>query len=193
MALYPETPIPQYPYDITEVWKTTITPFDSGREQRRQKQVFPKYDMAFSYNTLTLTEFNLLWNFYHARRGAYAAFYVYLPDPDPASWEGLGVGTGDGSTTIFDLPGKSASSQKIYINGEEQVVTVQYSILIGGGEESSDRVEFVTAPAENEIISCDFAGYMRNRCRFANDKMTRTQFAHALYSTGLELKGLAMI
>ena len=85
------------------------------------------------------------------------------------------------------------SSQKIYINGVKQVVTVQYSILIGGGAESSDRVRFVTAPAVNEIISCDFAGYMRNRCRFANDKMTRTQFAHALYSTGLELKGLAMI
>lgn len=193
MALYPETPIPQYPYDITEVWKTTITPFDSGREQRRQKQVFPKYDIAFSYNTLTLTEFNLLWNFYHARRGSYEAFYVYLPDQEPALWEGLGVGTGDGSTTIFDLPGKSTSSQKIYINGVEQVVTVQYSILIGGGAENSDRVRFVTAPAVNEIISCDFAGYMRNRCRFANDKMTRTQFAHALYSTGLELKGLAMI
>jgi hypothetical protein len=190
MALYPATPVPQYPHEISEVWKTTITAFDGTNEQRRQKQLFPKYDMNIVYNTLTTAEFELIWDFYRARRGAYDAFYVYLRDVD--DFDGLGVGVGDGAEDTFDLPGKSTSSQKIYLNGVEQTVTTHYSISAGTGNEAADQVVFVTAPGANVLITCDFAGYFRNRCRFAEDKLTRTQFVLAAYSTGIQLKGLRL-
>ena len=40
------------------------------------------------------------------------------------------------------------------------------------------------------IISCDFTGLMRIRCRFREDAMTKEYMANGLYRTGLELKGL---
>jgi len=51
-------------------------------------------------------------------------------------------------------------------------------------------VQFASAPADGMIISCDFTGLMRIRCRFREDAMTKEYMANGLYRTGLELKGL---
>lgn len=189
MAQFPETPAPSYPYELTPRWKTVTSVFDSGKEQRRKKELYAKYDVNLNYDLLSDSDFATLWNFYNARCGAYEAFYFYTVES--AAWAGLFVGTGDGSAVTFDIPGKSTSSQKIYINGVEQ--TTGHTHVVGGGTESSDRITFDTAPAENAIITCDFTGYMRIRCRFEEDKMTKLGFEVALYRTGLKLKGLSAV
>ena len=191
MALYPEIPIPNFPYDLTENWKTIVSAFDSGKEQRRQKQIYAKYDMGFAYSVLSVAEVATLWNFYNARRGAYEAFYAYTPDL--ALWTGLYIGMGDGEETTFDIPGKNTAAQKIYIQDVEQTITDDYSILEGGGAEGADRVLFVEAPEVNAIITCDFAGRMRIRCRFEEDKLTKQNFTYQLFSTGIKLKGLGAL
>jgi len=84
--------------------------------------------------------------------------------------------------------GKNTSSQTIYIYGTEQ--TSGYSILIGGGNSASDRVEFTSPPADGSIITCDFTGYLRMRCRFAYDKLPRELFTTMRFNYGVELKGL---
>lgn len=192
MAIYPATPNPVYPIIIKPVWNTLITQFDSGAEQRRQKSLYPKFDVKLKYKGLSAADTQTLWDFYMARKGAFESFYFFDPAPDMSiatSYDNLLVGTGDGSTDIFDLPGKSTSSQTIYIDGVDQ--SGSFSILTGGGDGSADRVDFTTAPALGESISCDFTGQLRINCRFAHDELSKELFVRVLFNYGIELKGLA--
>ena len=187
---YPTSPRPSYGYEIVSRWKTIKSQFDSGKEQRRQKQIQDLYDVVLPYNALTLTQINILWNFYQSCNGSFLPFYMYDFETQSQSWESLYIGTGDATTTIFDLPGKSTSSQSIYVDGALQ--GGGYSILVGGGAESSDRVSFTSAPAVNQIITCNFTGTLRLKCRFKEDSLGKKAFAYKLYSTGIELVGLTV-
>lgn len=186
---YPTTPKPTYPYDITINWKTIISGYDSGKEQRRQKNLYPKYDVSLTYPPLSLVNTQILWNFYQARRGTYEAFYFY--SLEETQWNSCFIAIGDGTTTTFDLPGKSASSIVIYSNGVV-VNSATYTIGAGAGDASADNVVFTTAPAVNTLLTCDFDGYLRIRCRF-QEELTRSAFAIALYKNGIKLKGISNV
>ncbi len=188
MAEFPASPAPNDPVAITPVWKTNVTGVDSGKEQRRQKWTFPKYDVSLLYDLISpQSNMQLLWDFYMARKGAAEAFHFYFRRL--GTHKAQYVGHGDGVTTIFDLPGKSTSSQAIYF--DEVVQGSGFSYLTGGGSSSSDRVEFAAAPPDGTVISCDFVGFLRNRCRFEEDRMTEERFYVTCYRTGLRLKGLS--
>ena len=188
MAQYPTSPAPSYPYSLDIVHKTIVSAFDSGKEQRRQKQLFPKYDVNLIYDAITISEIDDLWSFYTARKGSFEAFYFYTLEK--ATWTNLFMGTGDGMTLNFDIPGKETESRVIYLDGVEEINRI---FLVGGGNEDSDRVSFSMSPSLNQVITCDFYGYMRIRCRFTDDKMTKSMFTTRLCSTGLKLKGLTGI
>lgn len=195
MATFPETPSPIYPLTIIPRFKTIQTEFDNGSEERTAKWLFPKYDVTVQYLALSATNAQILWNFYLARKGSYEAFYIYdlsLMQLVTKSHVDQYIATGDGATTTFDIPGRSTSSHAIY---KDSVLedSGNYSILTGGGTSSSDRVQFNTAPTTGEIITADFAGYLRIRVRFAQDQMSQEMFALNLFSTGLEMKGLAAV
>lgn len=187
MAEFPTTPRPSYPVIIEPEWKTNISTFDSGKEQRRQKWDYPKYNVELTYNVLSSANIQVLWDFYMARKGASEAFYFY--DLESVAHNAQYVGQGDGAIVTFDIPGKSTSSQVIYIDGVPQ--GSGYTILTGGGSENSDRVQFTAPPAAGGMISCDFTGFLRIRCRFEKDKMSKTAFTASLRQTGLKLKGLS--
>lgn len=194
MATYPESPIPIYPLIVEPEWKTLVSGFDGGGEQRRQKQLFPKYNVAVQYDALIETDMQILWDFYMVRKGSFEAFYIYdlsllaniAPDHNSQY-----VGTGDAATDIFDIPGRSTSSQSVYIDGVLQSTPTDYSILTGGGASNSDRIDFVSAPAAGEVITVDFTGFLRIRARFAEDKLPRALFMTILFRYGgIKLKGL---
>ena len=188
MAEFPASPAPNDPVSVTPAWKTNVTALDSGKEQRRQKQTFPKYDISLTYDLIApQSNMQILWDFYMDRKGAAEAFYFYLRRS--GSHKAQYVGYGDGIVTTFDLPGKSTSSQAIYVNNVVQ--SSGFSLLTGGGSESSDRVQFSVAVALGDIVTCDFTGFLRNRCRFMEDRMTEERFFLTCYRTGLKLKGLS--
>ena len=187
MAQYPETPKPFYPALIEPEWKTLTSTFDSGREQRRQKWNYAKYNVTLNYTALSVADMNILWKFYQARKGAAESFYFY--DIESTEHDSLYVGQGDSAIATFDIPGKTTSSQTIYIDGVSQ--GSGYTILVGGGSESSDRVQFTAAPVSGEIVTCDLTGFLRIPCRFLEDKMSRELFTYNFERTGLKLKGLS--
>jgi len=188
MAEFPATPKPVDPVIVTPRWKTNVTLTDSGKEQRRQKWSFPKYDVQLQYDLITpLSQMQILWDFYMARKGAAEAFHFYLRYSK--NHKAQYVGYGDAETLIFDLPGKSTSSQAIYFDGTGQ--ESGWSILEGGGSSSSDRVQFDSAPPTGSLITCDFTGFLRNRCRFAEDMMNESRFYVTCFRVGLKLKGLS--
>jgi hypothetical protein len=214
--VYPTTPVPSWPYDIKIRWNTTVSSFDSGKEQRRQKNLYPKYDVSLTYPVLTAANMQILWSFYQSKKGTYEPFYFY--SLESTTWEGCYIGIGDGVTTTFDIPGRSTSNVIIYQDGVElrsagtsdillendDILTAEdddtiiregpeeYTLYIGGGAASADRVTFATAPAENDLITCNFTGYLRIRCRF-QEELSRSAFTAALYQTGIKLKGLANV
>jgi len=194
MSTYPESPKPIYPLILEPEWKTLISGFDRGGEQRRQKQLFPKYDVAVQYDALSESDMQILYDFYMARKGSSEAFYIYdlalLANISP-NHAGQYCGTGDGVTEVFDISGRSTSSQVVYLDGVEQTLTTDYVILTGGGESSSDRIDFVSAPAAGEVITVDFTGYLRIRARFMEDKLSRELFMTILFRYGIKLKGLS--
>ena len=192
--VFTESILPIYPVQITPVWQTLVSRFDGGGEQRRQKQLYATYDVQLSFKALAAADAQTLWAFYMARKGSAEACYYYDPAPGigiTTSHAGLYVGTGDGATEVFDLPGKSTNTQAIYVDGALQTLTTNYVILTGGGDGSSDRVDFVAAPASGAVLTCDFTGSLRIRCRFAQDRLSRDLFMTVLFNFGIQLKGLS--
>ena len=194
MSTFPESPAPIYPLIVEPEWRTLTSDFDGGGEQRRQKQLFPKYNVTVSYGALSESDMQTLWDFYMARKGAYEAFYIYdlaLLAGIAPNHDGQYAGTGNGSTEVFDIPGRSTSSHTVYVDGVEQTITTDYVILTGGGESSADRIDFVSPPSAGEVITVDFTGYLRIRARFAEDKLPRSLFMTVLFNYGIKLKGLS--
>ena len=193
MSTYPETPKPAYPLIITPRFRTIVSGMDSGVEERTSKWLFAKYDVTVQYKALTATNAQTIWNFYIARKGSAEAFYIYdlsLLASITKVHEDQYIATADGTTLIYDIPGRSTSSQVIYSDGIVVSASL-YSILTAGGVSSSDRVSFTAAPAEGAVITCDFAGYLRIRARFKDDMLSYELFTTNLFNLGAELTGLA--
>jgi len=194
MAVFPEDIDLSFPIIIEPEWDTLVSTFDSGAEQRRQKSLYPRFNVRFRLNGYSATDAQTVWDFYMARKGMFESFYFFDPALDGGivtSYDDLFIGTGDGSTEVWDIPGKSTSSQVIYLDGATQTLTTDYVILTGGGDGSADRVDFVTAPTTGKAITCDFTGRLRINCRFAQDKLSKELFIRFLFRFGIELKGLA--
>lgn len=184
---------PTWPVAITPRWNTLVSEFDSGEEQRRQKLLYAVYDVNLTFPPLVDTDAQTVWEFYMARKGSVEAFYYY--DPRPAmgmtvNHDGLYVDTGDGATQVYDLPGKSTGSVSIYVDSVLQTLTTDYVLLTGGGDGSADRVDFVSNVADGGIITCDFTGELRIRCRFAQDNLSFELFEVLLHTIGIKLRGL---
>lgn len=197
MAYYPESPAPME-YEVTPVYSTLITEMGSGNEQRKKRWSFPKYNASIRYDReeLDIDDMQTLWDFYMNRSGAFEGFYFFDHYVNMLHYDQY-VGTGDDSTVTFNIPGRSTyltpASRTLYVTsvgGIKDDITSGISWGDGTGEGSCDQVTFSVAPAEGEIISIDFKGYLRFRCRFERDDMSRSTFLGIAFSIGISLKGL---
>lgn len=192
MATYPELDTVQYPYIVEPEFNTLISDFNGGGEQRRQKQLFPKYNVIVNYKYITVADVKTLYEFYMEMGGAYSSFYIFDYSEKllhTFTHVNAYCGTGDGTTTIFDIPGKSTSAHTIYVAGVD--TTSAATVLVGGGSSSSDRIEFNTAPTTSSIITIDFSGHLRMKVRFADDKLARTNVKTDIYTYKVKLKGVS--
>jgi len=185
MAVYPETPVPSLAYMTRERYKTLISEFDTGEEQRRQKWSAPKWDVSLVYNAIRSTDVDKLLAFYDARRGAYEAFSFY--DPFTASgYTSVYCGTGNGTSTAFDIPGKQTSGQVVRVNGS----TVAFTVSTGTGADGADRILLPSPPAAGAVVTCSFSGKLRIRCRFSEDSFEREYREAGRYRVRVSLTGL---
>ena len=170
-------------------YKTLISRFDDlGTEQRKQKWLYPRRVVTLKYKALSKSEARTLWQFYLERKGSYEAFNWFHPFSD--TYEGEYVGTGDGSTTVFNLPSKQASSYTLYVDGVAQTEDTNYTFTSQGGADGADKIEFTAAPSSGQRITWDFTGYLKVRCRFAEDFFSFETFYDTLVNTGVKLQGL---
>ncbi|MCG8638493.1 MAG: DUF2460 domain-containing protein [Desulfobacterales bacterium] len=183
MQVFPEHPRPLYPLTVSQRWKTEIS---KNGSQRRGLWMFPKFDVKVKYRTPTLPEAITVWNFYAARKGALEGFYIY--DLVVFDHSNIYLGTGDGVTAAFDIPGKSTSGHTLYTNGTELTSGFSYDYAIGDG--GSDRVVFTSIPGPGDIVTMDFTGYLRIKCRFSHDNLDRENVIRSVMRYGIELTGL---
>lgn len=73
---------------------------------------------------------------------------------------------------------------EVYVNGVETYVT----LVAGTGDAGVDKIQFLTAPANGAIITADFAGQLRYRTRFTDDKLSKEMFIWLLFNIGLEIQ-----
>jgi len=84
MADYPTSPVPSYSFGKQVQFKTLISAFENGAEQRRSKWSQGKTLFTLVYKAITFTEVGTLWAFYLARKGVFEAF-TYV-DPTVTSY-----------------------------------------------------------------------------------------------------------
>lgn len=192
MAAFPSLTSVLYisPFSEQIQFKTLVSRFDElGEEKRKQKWLYPRRHVSIGYKWLSLADGSTLWQFYLDRKGAFEAFNLFYSRSD--TYEGEYVGTGDGSTTVFNLPAKSATGFVLYKNGVEQSAGgVDYTFGSGSGADGADKVTFVAAPSDGDRIICDFTGILKVRSRFAQDIQDFDTFYLLLIHMSIRLKGL---
>jgi len=192
MAAFPALASVPYEQGIQEEiqFKTLFSNFDNiGEEQRKQKWLYPKRDFTLKHVGITEAQLKTMYDFYLARGGAYEAFNFFHHKSRIYTAEY--VGTGDGSTVIFNLPSKQASSYTLYVDGVTQTGGgVDYTFSSEGGTDGADKVTFTAAPADGARITFTFTGYMKVHCRFLEDKLSFESFFERIAHLGLKLKGL---
>ena len=192
---FPESPKPNYSLRLTPKWKTLKNDLGESFEQRAGKQLYPQIDVTVVFNSLPdHDDVMILWDYYNARKGSLESFFIFDPRlhgavyPDHA---GYYIATADGVLGTFDIPGRSTSGHAIYIDGNLQTLTTDYTISTGTGADSADQVVFVSTPTAGGIITCDFTGILRIPVRFMEDKLTFEMFQRTIFRTGaIELFGL---
>ena len=150
-------------------FRTLMTEFaDLGKEQRKQKWLYPKRLITLRYPWLSLAEVQTLFQFYITMAGAYGLFKFFHPSTFTYVHEY--VGTGDDSTTIFNLPAKYSANYTLYIDGVgQQAGGVDYTFAAGGGPDGEDKATFVSAPDSGERITFSFTGNLKIVGRFQDD------------------------
>ncbi|MFA7347266.1 MAG: DUF2460 domain-containing protein [Desulfurivibrionaceae bacterium] len=179
---------PNNPFSESIEFRTLVSEYEDGSAVSKQKWLFPKRAFQLKYTKRTVAAGRTLWQFYLSRKGKHLPFNVFLPFA--SEYVGEYVGTGDGATTIYNLPCKLASGYTVYVGGAAKASGgVDYTFTAMGGEDGADKITFVSAPAAGQHITIDFSGILKVRCKFGEDIMSFETLYNRLVSTGLTLKG----
>jgi len=157
--------------------KTYVSGLESGRVLRRKVWSDPFYTISGEHN-LTPANLATLENFYRETAEGMLVDFC-LTDPLSRAWTDVYVSTGDGATTVFNLPFKNSSSYTLYKAGAAQTGGgTHYTFGDGTGTDGRDRVTFVAAPTAGQRISFDATGNRAWAVIFSSDDFawTRPQY-----------------
>lgn len=164
--------------------RTLITPFESGKEQRRQKWRKARRSFKLDLRGKSATDTQEKWKFYTERHGAYDSFYFENTHESPTSLSGDEVlGTGDGIDTSWQFNRYPVISGDcdITVGASGYSEAVDYTVNYTTG-----AITMVTVPPSGDVITATDYRFFRI-CRFVEDNLTRELFSYKLYNMGLEL------
>jgi len=162
-------------------WKTLITAFEDGKEQRRKKWSNPRRVFTLQYRGSTKTDINGMWDFYNDRYGAYDTFYWENTNESPLE-TAEAIMTGDGLTKNFQLDNYPVISGEcvLTVEGVAQTEVTDYTI-----DYASGSGDFVSAPGDGEVVAGTYSFY--RIVRFFDDRMSKEEFAYRVYNAQLRL------
>ena len=149
-------------------WKTEISEFEDGTEQRRQKWPNNRREFGLRLDPWTDQKALEVRDFFNARKGRFEVFNFYWN----IFWQYQD--TGDGGTKVYTLHEASyiALSTAMYLDG---VATTAYAETTP----ASGVITFDANVGNGVIIRADYKHSIE--MRFVNDKMTFTEFSLALH------------
>jgi len=113
ISKYSTSILPSPSYKIESNFKTLVSDFDDGSEQRNRQWRFPKRSVSLKYNALTQTNRDALHEFYRYQYGSYKPFWFI--DFKARSWDDEYIGyAGPNDPDIvylFDLSATSYDDQ----------------------------------------------------------------------------------
>jgi hypothetical protein len=74
MDTYPTSPVPTYSYTKQIGYKTLVSAFENGVEQRRNKWGQGKLTFTLTYAYLSTSDVTTLYNFYVSEKGSFTTF-----------------------------------------------------------------------------------------------------------------------
>jgi hypothetical protein len=180
---------PINPFSESIEYRTLTSEYESGAAVSKQKWLFPKRTLPLKYKSITTAKARTLWQFFISRKGKHLPFNVFLPWA--SEYLGEYIGTTNGTTTIYNLPSKTASGLTVYRAGAALTGGgVDYTFTATGGEDGADKLTLTAAGAAGQYLTCDFTGLLKVRCKFAEDIMSFETFYNRLVTSTLTLKGL---
>lgn len=195
MSKFPLIANLKYANPITEeiLTKTLSTTFEElGKEQRKQKWLYPKRDITILSPSISKAQCQTLFQFYIERRGSFSDFYFFWPGGSEAPYQFVKEYsfTGDGSTTVYNLPSTYASSYTLYKGTSGLTHGVDWNFGALAGTDGQDKCTLTAVSELGAYYSFTFTGYLVQRMRFKDDKLSLKHFYDKLVTTGLVLKGL---
>lgn len=193
MATFPDviSSIPALePMDEGLVFRTLSSQFDDlGEEKRKKKWLYPKRFFLLKYKGISTSDAQTLWEFFISRGGSYEAFSFFYPFS--RVYDGEYVGTGNDSDTIWSLPAKTSSGYTLYLDGATLTAGgTDWTFGSASGADGEDQATLVAAPGEGERLTYDFTGYLKVRCKIAEDSLSFQTFYNLIAHSGLKLQGL---
>jgi len=155
-------------------WRTEISTFEDGSEQRRSKWSAARREFNLRLNPWSDQKTQEIWDFFNARKGAYEGFNFY----QNIFWQY--VNTGDDATKIYTVHEAAyvALSTVMYLDG---VATTAFAETTP----ASGIVTFTDNVPNGVVIRADYKHSIA--MRFVNDTLSFEEFSLALYRGDLAL------
>ena len=159
-----------YPLKIATRAATFVSSLESGKVLRRKLWTDPFYTISGEHN-LSTTDMATLENFFRETAQGMLVDFC-LADPLSRAWTDVYVGTGDGSTKVFDLPMKNATSRTVYNAAVAKTGGgTDYTLGDGSGTDGRDKITWNSAPTAGNRISLDATGNRAWATIFASDDL----------------------
>lgn len=173
---------PEFDLEQAITFRTDITEFETGKEQRKALWDYGLRDYNLSLRWYTETAMNVIWDFYIARKGAYGNFWVKVPTEYSIISES--IGTGDGKETVFlldEFPVDTAANFTLYVNGSSTAGTLSNNTVT-----EKSYATFSAPPAAATALTASYEFYFR--MRFLEDALSRKLMSYKLLHSDLKLK-----
>jgi hypothetical protein len=162
-------------------------------EQRKQKQLYPTRNFIITCPWITKLEAQTLFQYFMDRKANFSSFYFFFPKKNitPFSFVKEYSFTGDGSSTVFNLPAWTSSAYTLY-EGTNALTAggTDWTFSALGGTDGQDKCTLTSASTSGAYYTFSFTGWLVQRMKFKDGKLTMDHFYDKLLKSGLILQGL---
>lgn len=138
---------------MTSLWRTVVTEYEGGQEQRDARWLTPRFRFDISYDLLEdaprpekMFVWQVLFDHYMDRKGRFASFH--FQDWTRADRLKEILGKGNGVRTVFKIYEDKASAITVYKNNVVQSTGFTLDLTTG-------KITFTAAPASGDLITAD--------------------------------------
>lgn len=150
-------------------WRTDLSTFDNGKEQRRSRWASSRKMYGFSYPNAVDEQIDALFDFYEDRKGPWESFYLAVP-PGQTHWEDVSAA---GSVTLSAATKPSPENITVYIAGS----------LYSDWTYAEGTKEITFGSNQTGMVHVDF--YEMVLVRFAEDIYSRNWMLYLVTSQSL--------